>query len=172
MRTVRSFATEDRCACPRAPLPLSPGQRAARGSEADRFATNLIDILTMNRHKSLVAATAYAFLVFCIWGAAALAFWYGGTLVQARTLTVGDVVTGAPARLSARARVCGCLSDRRAVFGMMLIGVLGLGQAAGQFGMFMKAGAAGSLVFAVIERQPRVPVSVRAAAGGNAPRRA
>jgi hypothetical protein len=46
------------------------------------------------------------------------------------------------------------------VFGLMLMGVIGVGQAMGQVGSFTKAGAAAAMIFAVAERTPRIPTEV------------
>jgi len=115
MRTIRSFGAENR--------------------ESDRFSGNLDHSLAIARKKGILGGFGYAAVMFFIWGAAALAFWFGGTLVNQGKLQVGDVVT---------------------VFGLMLMAVLGLAQGVGVVPEFIKSKTAAGNIFALIERAPHI----------------
>jgi ATP-binding cassette subfamily B (MDR/TAP) protein 1 len=73
---------------------------------------------------------------FCIWGVAALAFWYGGTLISSGALPSGSLLQ---------------------VFGNMLFAVLGASMALAEVQNFFKAAAAAHEVQLVVERRPAIP---------------
>jgi len=115
-RTVKSFAGEVK--------------------EMERFAKALQGILDISSWKALLQGGSMGFTVACIWGSAALAFFYGGILVSDDDLTLGELIT---------------------IFGMMLFAVVGLSQSLSVLPEIFKCKAAFNLVKDVVDTIPTVP---------------
>ncbi|KAL0480917.1 ATP-binding cassette, subfamily B (MDR/TAP), member ABCB1 [Acrasis kona] len=116
IRTVRSMAGEER--------------------EMRRFGNDLAKIRTYGFYKALVMGFMMASIQFFIWGVAALAFWYGGTLVGSGELQAGSLLQ---------------------VFGNMLLGVLGASLALSEVQHFFKSKACLAEVAKVTKRKPAIP---------------
>lgn len=115
-RTVRSFANEHH--------------------EVLRFCRRLRAIMSVANKKALLGGMSLGFTQACIWAAAALAFFYGGFLVEDHEITLGKVIS---------------------IFGMMLFAVLGLSQALNVLPEVFKAKAAYTLISEIIDRAPDIP---------------
>ncbi|KAL0484703.1 ATP-binding cassette, subfamily B [Acrasis kona] len=116
IRTVRSMAGEER--------------------EMVRFKNDLDKIKWYGLGKALALACMMGSMQFFIWGVAALAFWYGGTLVA-----VGDLQAGSLLQ----------------VFGNMLFAVLGASLALSEVQHFFKSGACLRQIMRVTQRRPAIP---------------
>lgn len=114
-RTVKSFANE--------------------AKEVSRFNTALSDILGIAYKKALMQGFSLGFTTTCIWGAAALAFFYGGWLVSRGDLKLGELIT---------------------VFGMMLFAVVGLSMGLSMLPEVFKTKASFGLISEIVERVPDI----------------
>lgn len=104
--------------------------------EQNRFKS---DLKTVNKYgllKALFQGLTMGSVTFILWGTVALAFWYGGGLTVDREITLGAMFK---------------------VFGLMLMGVLGLSQAATFFPDLTKARMSQETLLKVIKRQPAIP---------------
>ncbi|KAL6071258.1 Multidrug resistance protein 1 [Balamuthia mandrillaris] len=115
-RTVRAFSAEKK--------------------ELLRFCKAVAGILTVANKKAFSQGASSGFTVFCIWAAAALAFFYGGILVEKDELTLGKLIT---------------------IFGMMLFAVMGLSMALGILPDIFKTRASFALIQEIINTQPTIP---------------
>jgi len=116
IRTVRSMAGEER--------------------EMQRFKNDLNKIQIYGLGKAFALGIMMGAMQFFIWGVAALAFWYGGTLVATGDLQAGSLLQ---------------------VFGNMLFGVLGASLALSEVQHFIKSGGCLSEIMRVTKRNPAIP---------------
>lgn len=131
MRTVRSFDGEEK--------------------ECRRYTKNLIGIKIVAILKGGFQGAATGLLFATIWGACAIAFWFGGWLVlqdMKDGYQVGDFLPG----------------DLVRVFGLALFAVMGMAQALVQLPDVIKAMTATTIVMDIIQRRPEIPF-----AGGKQP---
>eukprot|EP01087_Luapelamoeba_hula_P025032 TRINITY_DN973_c0_g1_i4.p1 TRINITY_DN973_c0_g1~~TRINITY_DN973_c0_g1_i4.p1 ORF type:complete len:473 (-),score=106.53 TRINITY_DN973_c0_g1_i4:131-1549(-) len=109
---------------------------AAESKEIRRFGQALLSQLDVASMKALLQGSSMGFTHLCIWSAAALAFFYGGTLVSSDEITLGELIT---------------------IFGMMLFAVLGLALSMSVLPELFKCQAAFGLIKEVIDTEPSVP---------------
>jgi ATP-binding cassette subfamily B (MDR/TAP) protein 1 len=101
--------------------------------EKQRFAKKLFEAHFLYTLKASTLGFTIAFAAFFIWGAIALAFWYGGKLVVEGQQTVGDLFQ---------------------VFGLVLMAVMGLSMSLQLLPDFGKADAAVKNMLKVVRRKP------------------
>ena len=112
--------------------------RSMAGEEKEqmRYKKDLSKINLLGLAKAFSQGITFTLVVFTLWGTVALAFWYGGGLVVDGTITVGDMFK---------------------VFGLMLMGVLGLTQAATFLPELAKARMSQVALLKVLRRSPQIP---------------
>jgi ATP-binding cassette subfamily B (MDR/TAP) protein 1 len=115
IRTVRSMAGEER--------------------EQRRFGEDMKKMRNAGFWKAVTMTLMLGTIQFCIFGVAALCFWYGGTLIANGTLPAGALLQ---------------------VFGNMLFAVLGVSSALGEVQNFAKSFAAAHEIELVTERIPAI----------------
>ncbi|KAF0980793.1 hypothetical protein FDP41_013276 [Naegleria fowleri] len=109
---------------------------AGEEKEQQRFKTDLKMVNFYGLLKAIAQGSTFASVSFILWGTVALAFWYGGGLTVDKVISVGDMFK---------------------VFGLMLMGVLGLSQAFTFFPELTKARMSQETLLKVIKRQPEIP---------------
>ncbi len=115
IRTVRSMASEER--------------------EQDRFRNDMRKLHVANFWKAITTMVMTGTMQFCIFGVAALCFWYGGTLIAVGALASGSLLQ---------------------VYGNMLFAVIGVSSALGEIQNFAKSYTAANQVALVTERVPAI----------------
>ena len=98
--------------------------------ESRRYADSLAPALAGGTQRAYVNGAGMGLTMFFMFGTYSLGFWYGGTLVQSRMMTLGDELT---------------------IFFCIVMGAMGLGQAMAQVPDIVKGTAAAGTVFGIIE---------------------
>jgi ATP-binding cassette subfamily B (MDR/TAP) protein 1 len=111
---------------------------AGEEREMSRFNNDLIKIAFMAIPKAVTLGITVGSFNFVLWAVCALAFWYGGLLVANGTIGAGQLIQ---------------------VFGMMLVGVIGLSMALSEGQHFVKANVAATEILKVIQRTPQIPTN-------------
>jgi ATP-binding cassette subfamily B (MDR/TAP) protein 1 len=113
--------------------------RSMAGEEREmvRFGNDLTKIAFFAIGKAFTLGLVIGGFNFVMWGVCALAFWYGGLLVGRGIIGPGALIQ---------------------VFGMMLVGVIGLSMALSEGQHFVKAHVSAMEILKVINRVPQIPI--------------
>uniref|UniRef100_A0A8C4R9D5 ATP binding cassette subfamily B member 1 n=1 Tax=Eptatretus burgeri TaxID=7764 RepID=A0A8C4R9D5_EPTBU len=106
-----------------------------QNKEIERYKKNLNEAKAVGIKKAIITNLAIGFTFFLIYGSYALAFWYGGELVNTDHYTVGNVLQ---------------------VFFCVIIGAFALGQAAPNIEAFFNSRGAAYVIFNIIDKEPPI----------------